>query len=413
MSYVFHTDADPAEIKNFVVHSDQNTLFQCPEWIDIKNNWGHMLTSVTEDGKIVASALVLIHKMPLGKTLFYVPRGPVMDYHNPELVAFMLDHLKAEAKKHHAIALRFDPKVYSRRYPFKEKDKPHPYENQDVVQLLKSLGAKHRGYTTMIAESTQPRFNAEMDVEPGYFDHLDRKTIRSINTAIKKGAEVYCGHEYLDDFSTAMHYTEMRKEIALRNKEYFRNMLDVYGDNALCLVAKINFPKQINKLKTELQEHEDALKQSDLSRKQKGIHERGVKEVSSELEKVEQDYKDCGKDEMILCGVLAVYNENLMEIFYMGNNPKAMRIRASYLLYNECLKFCEEHHIHECSFGGVEGTLDDGLTTFKANFLMNVEEYIGEFNIILDKPMYTAFNDIYPFVLKHAAKIRSGKKETE
>lgn len=97
----------------------------------------------------------------------------------------------------------------------------------------------------------------------------------------------------------------------------------------------------------------------------------------------------------------------------MGNNPKGMRIRASYLLYNECLKFCEEHHIRECSFGGVEGTLDDGLTTFKANFLMNVEEYIGEFNFILDKPMYTAFNDIYPYVLKQAAKMKSRKKDAE
>ena len=59
--------------------------------------------------------------------------------------------------------------------------------NEGVIAFLKSLGAKHKGFTKLIAETTQPRFNAEMDVDPDYYDHLDRKTIRSIETAKKKG----------------------------------------------------------------------------------------------------------------------------------------------------------------------------------------------------------------------------------
>jgi serine/alanine adding enzyme len=55
----------------------------------------------------------------------------------------------------------------------------------------------------------------------------------------------------------------------------------------------------------------------------------------------------------------------------------------------------------------MEGTLDDGLTVFKSNFLMNVEEAIGEFNFVLNRPVYWAFDKAYPYVLKTAAKIRS------
>ena len=40
---------------------------------------------------------------------------------------------------------------------------------------------------------------------------------------------------------------------------------------------------------------------------------------------------------------------------------------------------------------------------------MNVEEYIGEFNIILDPLMYTAFDSIYPSLLKLAAKMKGRK----
>ena len=99
MAYIFHTDTDPAKMDAFVMSSDQNTLFQCSKWASIKDNWDHCFYSVTEDDRIVASALALIRALPLGKTLMYIPRGPVMDWDNQELVTFMLDHIKAEAKK--------------------------------------------------------------------------------------------------------------------------------------------------------------------------------------------------------------------------------------------------------------------------------------------------------------------------
>ena len=52
--------------------------------------------------------------------------------------------------------------------------------------------------------------------------------------------------------------------------------------------------------------------------------------------------------------------------------------------------------------------MDDGLTLFKSNWLMNVEEYIGEFNIVTDPFLYSMFDRVYPLFLKHAMK-ESGK----
>ena len=150
MTYQFHTDTDPKVLDEFVINSDQNNLFQCSEWVRVKNNWDHMLTSVTdENGKICATALVLIRRMPMGTTLFYVPKGPVMNYNDHNLVRFMFDNLKREAKKRKAIALRFDPKVMYRRYDVKRKDEENPTMNEGVISFLKSLGAEHKGFTKM------------------------------------------------------------------------------------------------------------------------------------------------------------------------------------------------------------------------------------------------------------------------
>ncbi|MGM9975958.1 MAG: peptidoglycan bridge formation glycyltransferase FemA/FemB family protein [Bulleidia sp.] len=409
MAYIFHTDTDPAKMDAFVMSSDQNTLFQCSKWASIKDNWDHCFYSVTEDDRIVASALALIRALPLGKTLMYIPRGPVMDWDNQELVTFMLDHIKAEAKKRKAITVRFDPAVHSRKYAYVDRKNDIPMEHEDTVSFLISYGAKHKGYTKLIEETTQPRFNAEMDVIPDYMKKLQTKTRSRIRKSAEKGITIYEGPEYVHDFAVAMHYTEVRKQIALRNEEYFSHMLDVYGDHAICMVAKLNFPKQISSLEKEIAEMTEEMNSESLSRKRaKAIAEK-LPEKQKELNQLKEEYGREGKDEVITSGCLAVYNDSLMELFYTGNNPDYMRTFSSYYLWSKYLDRCITLGIPSVSFGGIEGTLDDGLTQFKSNWIMNVEEYIGEFNIILDPLMYTAFDSIYPSLLKLAAKMKGRK----
>lgn len=406
MAYQFNIDVDPKVLDKFVLNSDQNNLFQCSPWASIKSNWGHVFTSVTDNNEVVGTALVLIRKLPLGKTLFYVPRGPVMDYKNKELVSFYINELKKLGKKRHAIVLTFDPCLLSRVYPYVDRNEEHPYQNNDVIEYIKSLGVKHRGFTVHLGESIQPRFNAEMDVTPDYKEVIPRKTFRFFGYAEHKGIEIYEGHEYLDDFAKTMRYTESRKNIALRNEEYFSNMLNVYGDKAICMVAKLNFPKQIKRLEEFIKTNEERLESEQLGKKQKADLKDSIESDKKELEKIKADYQREGVDEVVTSGLLAVYNEKLMEIFYMGNNANYLRTFSSYLLWSKCLDKCVEHNIVHCSFGGIEGTLDDGLTIFKSKWNMNVEEYIGEFNLVLDPFMYAMYDDVYPFMKKIAKKFR-------
>ncbi len=410
MTYIFQTNIDQKSFNDFVMNYPQNNLFQCTPWAEVKNNWDHLYVGVTKDNQIIATALVLIRHLPLGKTLFYIPRGPIMDYNNHELVSFMFDNLKQIAKKRHAIVLRFDPNVLSRIYSYRDRNELQPYQNNDVIAYLKTLGAKHKGFTTFIEESTQPRFNASMEVTSDYKEKLEHKTAKCIRAAMHKGIEVYEGKEYIHDFAIAMHYTEVRKQIALRNESYFENMMDVYGDKAICMVSKLNFPKQLKKLESSITENGQKLSLDSLKKKEKNLIKQQLSNDQKEYEKLKADYNREGKDEVITCGILAVYNQNLMELFYMGNNPDYLRMYSSYLLYSKCLDRCVELGIRHCSFGGIEGTLEDGLTLFKSNWLMNVEEYIGEFNIVFDPFMYKMMDEVYPWFRKVSAKLR-GKSE--
>ncbi|MBP3892022.1 MAG: peptidoglycan bridge formation glycyltransferase FemA/FemB family protein [Solobacterium sp.] len=406
MTYQFHEQYNPELCDQFVMQSTQNTLFQCSNWAKVKNNWNAYFTCVTEGETILATGLVLERELILGQKLFYLPRGPVLDYENKELLEFYFAELKKFAKAHHAAAIRFDPAILSKCYPYKEHDSEHLHKNDDIIATLEALGAKHKGFTVRIEESTQPRFNAEMDLIPDYEEKLEHRTRKCIRGAIHKGIFTREGKEYLDDFAKAMHYTEVRKKVALRNESYFEHMLEVYGDQAICMVAYLNFPKQLEQLKQSLESNQKELSEGNPTKKRKAELERLIAQDEKEIAQLQKDYEKEGQDEIVTSGILACYNAHLMELFYMGNHPDYMRMYSSYLLYKKCLDRCLELSIPKCSFGGIEGTLDDGLTLFKSNWLMNVEEYIGEFNIILNPIIYRLFDQLYPKVLKMVAKMR-------
>lgn len=146
-------------------------------------------------------------------------------------------------------------------------------------------------------------------------------------------------------------------------------------------------------------------------KKQKNQFKQFISNAQKEIETLKKEHAKESKDEIILSGKLAIYNKNRMEFVYAGNNAEYLRLRTIYLLYKKYFDICVEKGIQYVSMGGIEGTLDDGLTKFKSSWLLDIEEYIGEFNIVLDPMMYAAFDKVYPFLLKQAARIRSGKKE--
>jgi len=68
------------EHDTFVIQHPQVNLLQSSSWAKIKDNWGNERLGFYKNGELVAVASILIKKLPLGYTMMYIPRGPIMDY---------------------------------------------------------------------------------------------------------------------------------------------------------------------------------------------------------------------------------------------------------------------------------------------------------------------------------------------
>ncbi len=69
----------------FVAKSEYGDILQTWEWGEIKRDelWRVHRLRVARNGTIFGQAQVLTRRMPMGLTLYYIPRGPVLDYTAP------------------------------------------------------------------------------------------------------------------------------------------------------------------------------------------------------------------------------------------------------------------------------------------------------------------------------------------
>lgn len=396
-TYRFELDIPQQEFDQFASVHPLSNLLQSYNWSKIKSNWGALHTGVYENDQLVGTALVLIKQLPAGFSMFYIPRGPIMDYGNEELVTFFLNALKKVAKKHRALFIKMDPGIEIGKYP--SNDTLRPKNGKEAyVQTLEKAGAIHQGFTLSLDESIQARFSSILDKPEDLLAAMPKKTKKLIKEADKRHLQIISGHqELVDDFAKLVEMTESRKHVSLRNKEYFEKLLKAYGDDAIIMLAICN-PKQILKeCQDKLEKLEKQLASLPENQKKKRFNLEELKASAlKDITNIQEVIQSVGSDgPRAIAGVLTIKYGRSCEMLYAGMDERFRRFMPQYKTYLENFAWAFDKGCEEFSMGGVEGSLDDGLTHFKDNFAPQIHEYIGEFDLPVFTLLYKPSKALY------------------
>ncbi|MET7287843.1 peptidoglycan bridge formation glycyltransferase FemA/FemB family protein [Streptomyces sp. NPDC005573] len=106
-----------AEHLDFVAGLPSVSHMQVPSWGDVKPDWqAESLGWFEADGRLVGAGLVLLRPLPKVKRyLAYLPEGPVIDWHAPDLGRW-LDPLLAHLERRGAFSVKMGPPVVLRRW---------------------------------------------------------------------------------------------------------------------------------------------------------------------------------------------------------------------------------------------------------------------------------------------------------
>lgn len=396
------------EFLDYSKKSNITSFFQTTYWGEIKkdNGWESHFLGLKSGKKVVAATLLLSKSIKIFGTMFYAPRGFLLDYSNLNLLEEFTNYLKAYLKEHKALFLKINPYV---DYQMRNVDGEviEGTENHELMDKLKDLGFVHKGFyiDQDKKKDLEPRWISVLDIKDKTMDEL-YKDMRSsckwrINNSRKNCLKIIKADESnLIEFKNLMKHTAERREFIDRPLSYYQNMFKILKKEDLVkvLLVEINFKELRDFSKEELEKKEEKLKEFEGNTKKAGQ----VKEL--ELEKtrlidkialLEKTIEENGEKKIIAGGWYMLYGREIIYLF--GASYKAfMKYNSQYLLQYEMINYAVEHGYETFNFYGIDGNFDEsskgfGLFDFKRGFNACVHELIGEFDLVISPVMYKLY----------------------
>jgi lipid II:glycine glycyltransferase (peptidoglycan interpeptide bridge formation enzyme) len=201
-------------------------VLQSWEWGQVKGQHGWTAARLLWSGEEGPVAAAQVLRRPLPYTpwgIFYVPKGPALDYSEPDLVLRVLSDLEAYSRSRGAIAVKVDPDVNSAA----------------VVETLVARGWRYS------AEQIQFRNTALLDLAPSEADLLaamKSKTRYNTRLAARRGVTVRAGGvEDIPRFYEMYAETGARDEFTIREYGYYRDAWQTFleAGQAHMLLAEV------------------------------------------------------------------------------------------------------------------------------------------------------------------------------
>ena len=380
--YRYQIGIPTLEYDQFVKEHELVNVLQSSAWEEVKSDWQHERFGAYRGDKLLATASILIKTLPLGYRMFYIPRGPVLDYKDAELLNFVLQSIKSYARSKRAIFVIFDPSICLSQSSIKHEKIEYP-ENMAIIENLQRMGVRWSGKTDGMGDTIQPRIQAKVYKKNFTEDKLCKSTKQAIRSARNKGVEIQIGRdELLESFSFLMKKTEKRKDIHLRNEAYYKKLLDNFKDKAYITLATLDIAKRLRELEEQLAKNlalEEAFTES--TRTSKVEAQKKEKERLVEERDFLQRYLNEEKSNIPLAATLSLEFGNTSVNLYAGMDDAFKRYNAPILTWYETARYAFERGMVWQNLGGVENSLNGGLYHFKEKFNPTIEEYLGEFTM--------------------------------
>ena len=380
--YRYQIGISSLEHDRFIEQHELVNILQSSAWEKVKSDWNHEILGVYEGKTLLAVASILIKSLPLGYKMFYIPRGPILDYRDTELLKFVLQSIKSYARSKRAVFVTFDPSICLSQSLINQEKTEYP-ENLAIIDSLQQMGVRWSGKTEEMGDTIQPRIQAKIYKENFEEDKLSKSTKQAIRTAQNKGVEIqFGGTELLAPFSFLMKKTEKRKEIHLRNEDYYKKLLDNFKDKAYITLATLDVSKRSQELEEQLAKNR-ALEETFTESTRTSKVEAQKKEKERLLEELTflQEYIDAGQARVPLAATLTLEFGQTSVNLYAGMDDVFKRYNAPILTWYETARYAFERGMVWQNLGGVENSLNGGLYHFKEKFNPTIEEYLGEFTM--------------------------------
>ena len=221
------------EWDNTLATLPQPALLQTSAWANVKkqHGWKSIPVKWVESGKTVAIASVLKRQIQFSRinlpvSMLYVPKGPILDWENKDLVSKVLEDLIRLAKEENAFLIKIEPEI--RQYSITNAKQP---ENISFNPLVSPAYMESAGW--MFSDNQiQFRNSVFIDLnqsEEELLSSMKQKTRYNIRLSGRKGVVVHEGTEADFEMIYKLYAeTSIRDGFVIRSKEYYFSVWNTF-----------------------------------------------------------------------------------------------------------------------------------------------------------------------------------------
>ena len=398
---------DEEEFRNFALNSPYISIYQLPEWGSLKaiTGWNRHLLGYFEDNTLLAVTMLLEKKLPFNLSLYYSPRGYLLDVTNFELLKNFNDEVIKYVKENHGFMLKIDPNViYAVRDSegvLKEKCGEEVYFN------FKRLGFKHMGFSQNF-EDLQPRNLCRITLKNTFNETLEtfsKSTKKNIVKTYDMGVRVkVVDSSKMEEFVKLLEDTASLKNFVVRPASYYKKMVDLMKDYITLYIAYIDTNlyydyiwNTLENAKKELETLEKEMKKINIGDKVKRHHE----ELTSKTHKLGKELEDAinlrkTNKEINIGALMSVFTGCEGITFMSGTSSSYKGFNPKYAFYRKHIEDAINKHLKYVNFYGISLDMDKngpyyGIYELKKGFNPEITELIGEFDYVTNPVVYYGY----------------------
>ena len=370
------------EYGNLMAHSDFQTMY----------------VGAYLDNTLVAGSLILYKTISLNMKYGYAPRGFLVDYYDHELLTTFTKKIKDFFFKKSFAFIKINPEITFAQINFDEKTKIINSKNRDLIQELKELGYD-KLKDNLYFESLLPKFTPVIYLPTYDIKDLDESTQNNIRNDELCGLRLINGTE--NDLETFYSFIDEKDNKTLN---YYKAFYDSFKktDKVDLLLVELNYDTYVKYLQKqniyENAKNEEINKEFNENPNNEDVYNRKMKSdqvmahIASEIVKANDKMNDKNLRE-ILGAAMIVKHEGRVTILIGGQNNTHEEMDVKTFLYYKIIEVYKKAGYLYFDLNGITGDYSDtnpykDLNKFKLKFKPKVFEYIGEFDLIVNKPFH-------------------------
>lgn len=399
------------EFDSFAINSLYSSYYQSSSYGKLMRECGFksLYLGFYDGAQLIGATLIISKASFVGFRYGYAPRGILTDYSDYSNLIEITKELKNYLFKEKFILLKIDPLIL-----LNKKDKNgniiESNTNKDnIMETFKEAGFYHCGFNSGL-ESIKPREVAYLNLhqeEEVLFKILSKQIRNKIRKAIKLGVEVYQSN---DDIEKIYPFIARKGNYSLK---YYQDLLKHFKDDAEVYVAKLNTEKYVegSRLLYEKEQEYNEYLNNIISRD--GYKGKDMKEILSK--KMESDkllviYKDYlvnsitllrnHPEGIVIGGSIIIRHKDTVNLLIEGYDTTYSKFCSLYLTKWEIIKKYLNSDYNYINLNAVielnpkSSSQYKGLNEVKFGFGAIAYEYIGEFNLIINNPIFALYKSL-------------------